>query len=644
MYSDRGYPYAELGNSEIIGTVPSYTAANRPNLKDIPNGVLIHNLDTGCLELSDSNNQLWITVGCGSFVTSGSQLSLGTPTDGTYTDGALPLNPSGTISDAIDEINEYLLSTSVIVLASHLGTTDGNTNGFLIDPAFAIGRVASPTSSGSPFYTGSWDDNSNRDITQASSITWSTTDRITDLQGGTVTANYIDGAGATLHTELLAPDGSLSNQSSTVSGYITITGLISKGTYKEGYLSINIPINTFFSSNSGYLKIEITHTVGSNVYQQDLEFFKDAGNSPAIVSQSMALVSAPIKYLSGIKFATISGVTYPIINFDLSVSGVWADTYRSDPVLAQTSNFGIPNYTLTYNSAAVTKAGISPPTAPFKYNEDFIYDENRTITAVGFTAPDENNSYPQVRFVVRDPFNTVNGVYFGPVNRILVNTYGDISTDNAEYFQDEDYRVKVTDSGITTLSSINGTGRGSDAWDSLESLIVNTGLQVINGALIYPQEDFSATSPVTNPNYIPAYGTGNRVYLRRFKDLTGAAKSNGVLRIDGLTESDRAAGNILVDIKVVGTHIPGDALQGPGNEGTGWLSLNTNYNSATFLGDDGDGCFTTVNSLSSPYFEFTLGGFSTAYAGNNAILIRLTFKDPDALSKRITGLEITDWS
>lgn len=641
-YSDRGFAYAELSQTgEIIGLVPSYLPEERPSLKDSPKGIIIHNRLTECLEISDPDNDRWI-----SFCSSGCGCPVGEPTDGSFDDGALPIDPSGTVADAVDLINEYLVSSMFFDYASHLGTMDGKTNGFLVEPSFAIGRVASPSSYGNPYYTDSWDTDTNRDITNQSSLVWQLVNnqRITDVQSGTISLNYYNGNNDLIHTELLVLDGTLNNQQSNPDSHIQVSNIIQLGNRKEGFLRIDVPVGSLIT-NGGYLRGLITHTINLVSYSHPiLEFFLDPAPSPSIVTQGVSLEVTPEKYLSGVKFATISGSSRPQLRLRASVSGVWKDTYRADPVLVQTSQLGITDYVIPYNSSSVTKQGITPPISPFKYNEDFVYNEVKEIIGINILNPDSSGAYKQVRYIVRDPFNSVNGSYFTPIPQVLINTYPPASTDLLELFTDEEYRLESSSIGTKDMIDIHGTGRGIDAWDSPTSLISRSGLQVINGALVYPQLDFSAFAPVPNPNYIPlAAGPSDLVYIRRFKDTSGTARTNGILDIEGLLELDRSNKNILIDIRVVGDHILGNGTQGAGNEGTGWLSLNIPFNIATFLGDTGDGCFVTTQSLTAPYFEFTLGGFSTAYAANNAIEIRITYKYPSGLTKRITKVEITDW-
>lgn len=643
-YSNRGYAYADVNRTgEIFGLISFFTNTDRPPLTDIPGGIIIYNIESECFEISDPDNNRWISI-----CSSGTGGILGLPTDGTYTDGPVDIDSTDTIADAIDKINEYLATVPTIEYSSHLGTTDGNTNGIFTSPNFTVGRVSSPASYGTPFYTGTWDDDTNRDLTNQSSFIWqlSALEKVTDLQTGILEVKFYNGDNVLVSTETLSPDGTINDQSSSPNGYIVIEDLEEVGTRVEGKVKLNVPINTLLSGNSGFLRIEVKHTVGVNVYTHPaLEFFKDSSGSPSISTQSLTLISTPVKYLSGVKFATISGVTYPVVNVNMTSNSIWSDTYRADPLVVESSQFGIANYNVPYNSNNVTKNGFSPPPAPFKYNQNFVYSENKSITNSNVTNPDVNGNYKTMRFVVRDPFSTVNGSSFSPAPQILINTLPQQSTSTLELFTDELYRLEESSSGTLTMSSIEGTGRGADAWDSSLSLNSRPGLQVINGRLVYPKLDFASTVPDINPNYTSISGSeGDLVYIRRFKDPNDTARSNGILRIDGLSETDRASKNILIELRVVGNHVDGNGIQDIGNEGTGWLSLNDDYNIVLFEGDDGDGCFVTTQSLSAPLFEFTLGGFSTAYAANSAIEVRVTFKNPAALNKAITRMEITNWS
>ncbi|RKZ24562.1 hypothetical protein DRQ26_07285, partial [bacterium] len=436
--------------------------------------------------------------------------------------------------------------------------------------------------------------------------------------------------------------GTTNVQSSTPSGYITINSLQTVNTRVEGNITLTVPTSALLSSVGGYLRVDAEHTISGSTYPEQVEFFLDTAAGPSIATWSGSLASSPVKFLSGVKFATYSGATSPQLAFNLAASGIWANTYRGDPLAIDPSEVGMGSYIVAYNSSTVTKAGSTPPVAPFKFNEDFIYSETKPITQANVVNPDNNGNWSTIYAETRDPFSNVDTASYQPL--VLINTYSNESTDVLETFYDEDYRL-LANSGTTSLGSIHGSGRGSQAWDSTKHLATVSGLQVINGRLVFGSQDFSSYSPVGSPNYTSLSSTiGDAVYVRRFRDSNGSARSRGILRIEGMTETDRTTKNVVVDLRVVGPHITGSGTQGPGNTGTGWLSLNTSYNSATFVGDTGDGCFTTSQGQVAPNFEFTLGSFSTAFAANKAIEVRITYKNPAALNKTISKLHIIDWN
>lgn len=646
-FSDRMFPYATWGKSgQMFGMVGFFHTPDRPPLDQVPTGTLIVNLDTGFLEISlcdpDYPPPRWLAI-------SGTRLDLGLPTDGTYADGLLTLSGDMSIADAVDAINEQLLiccSSGIVTdFASHLGTTDGNTDGRLVSPGFSLGRVASPDSPGSPFYTGGWDNDTNRDLTDASTLTWELGggEKVTDLHTGTITAEY--STSGVFHTETLTLDGTVNPQSSTPNGYITASLLSNhpQAAVIEGFVSVSIPLNVLLGggSQSAKVNVDVEHEVISGTsYTQDIDFFKDGGSAPSISNQSVQPGTIIPRYLSGVQFMSTSGASHSSILFVISSLNLWEDTYRSDVLLVNSANYGVPNFTVNYNGADVYKTGV-PAATPYEHDEDFVFSGSRDIT-LSVVNPDENGNFLTMSAQVRDPFNVTNGPAFSGVPSMLINSFPASSTDLVENFVDEDYRLNSTSGSIAGLS---GSNRGVREWDSTETLVTASGLQVVNGALIYPQHDWSVYVPTPNPDYtgIPAATpSGGLSYERQYASTS--ARTNGVIRIEGMTEADRTNRDIIVEIRVVETHQPGNPTQGPGNLGTGWLSLNDPFNLGSFAGDDGDGCFVNTGGFSAPNFEFTLGGFSTAFSENNAVEVRVTYPNTAAgRSKRITKMEMTTW-
>lgn len=114
-FSEVGYVYVEKGRSgEQRGLVPFYTTSGRPDPSEVPYGTLSYNVDLDLLEISKPNGS-WTPVTSGissTFSGTSSDIELGTPTDGNYTDGAITLTATTKVADAIDLINEYIATIS----------------------------------------------------------------------------------------------------------------------------------------------------------------------------------------------------------------------------------------------------------------------------------------------------------------------------------------------------------------------------------------------------------------------------------------------------------------------------------------------------------------------------------------------------
>lgn len=654
MWSDRCFPYAILGkSSKHQGMIGFFRSEDRPPLSQVPTGTMIVNLDTFQLEISLCDPTYpparWLTT-----MISGNQIVLGDPTDGFYSDGMVAISGGMTVADAVDAINEQLTiccsgGGGVPEFASHLGTTDGNTDGLLVSPNFTIGRVSSPTNSG--FYAGNWDDDINKDLTDTSSLVWEldTGEKITDLHAGTLTVNYITGTGIQ-HTEVLSLDGSTNNQASTPNGYITVSNLSNNPgapSIVEGFLSITVPIDVILgaSDQSGKITVQIEHEVTESViYDQELEFFKDAAEAPSISNQEVYPGTVYTKYLSGVEFVSSSGSFNSTLTLVVESPDIFKDTYRADPLLLNSSNYGVPNFTISYVSSEVTKEGGSS-VYPFMSEDDFVFSGSREITQ-SVVNPNSAGQFLTISAQVRDPFNNFTGAGFSGSPAFLLNTYDPSSTDTLELFVDEDYRLDPSSSGSSISGpSISEEDRSPREWNSQQSLVTYSGLQVVNGALVFPQDDWSSYFPAGNPDYtslsgiVPAEGLS---YNRQYRSIS--AKSNGILRVEGMTELDRTSGYVKIFIRSVGPHIQGNPTPGAGNTGTGWLDLSKPFDFGLFNGDDGDGCFITTGGLSAPNFQFSLGNFSTGFSENNAIEVMVIYPNTvQGRSKRITRMEITDW-
>jgi len=219
-----------------------------------------------------------------------------------------------------------------------------------------------------------------------------------------------------------------------------------------------------------------------------------------------------------------------------------------------------------------------------------------------------------------------------------------ISTSSTEVgFEDfnaaETYRLK-TNLNYDLIGNIT-TG----AWDSDQSLLDGSvghtdGLQVTEGKLIYPNNDYSTTTIINSPTFNDGgvggsardytTATGTRKYLRYFKQ-TSPTTANFIINIAG-------SGGTFVDR---GTALTGNnihlRIKAPTE--TGWLDAYNDFSTGQFNDDDGarsatDGAGRAFNTN----WGLTIGTKSTANSGGN-IVVEITVGA--SFTGEITGITFT---
>jgi len=141
--------------------------------------------------------------------------------------------------------------------------------------------------------------------------------------------------------------------------------------------------------------------------------------------------------------------------------------------------------------------------------------------------------------------------------------------------------------------------------------------------LRYPQTNYSQ-------GFIPQTGqpdysgrTGNKVYLRAFRD-TNDPHNSGILKLVGLALANiQSEGQVKVELKLPGR--------------TGWLDLGKPFDAGTFTGADGDGC---RMAASGDEFAWTAGVNSTAQSGW-MVVVRITLKS--AAAPLLTEMRLLGW-
>jgi len=273
---------------------------------------------------------------------------------------------------------------------------------------------------------------------------------------------------------------------------------------------------------------------------------------------------------------------------------------------------GMNDVYVAYNDSSVS--GVSDPPV---YNEAMTVSSKQIVLDQSNVCSDDG----KLTATPRDPHGDGTAATESITDKRLINTYGNVSTNLIEQFQDEQYRLPQTWDFDDTSSTLTGN------WDSTQ-VLSNGDAQVFNGKLIYPQTDFtSGYLPSQNTSADYSGFTGDQVYYRSFSQ-TGTPHNSGSIRLGGITWSDVSSGLIKVEIR-----LPNQ---------TGWLDCSKDFNAATFTGADGDGCH-TGHTESGGYLtiNWSSGTFSTEDSGYR-YYIRITITS-GASNKEITYLAEVGW-
>jgi hypothetical protein len=432
-------------------------------------------------------------------------------------------------------------------------------------------------------------------------------------------ANYVDGLiEQNINNYNVTGSGSPINKGSASFSYGTFNVEYVKQ-YQNFFLyktwKAKVTINDFATLRTGYSYIEIVHEldiITNDVPRHEVrtsnicEFFIDRRTQAIQVTDFTMETNEPeYKYLSGVRYYD----TGTIWKLKTKIAGAFNLTYPTNEIPLTLNGWpGMTNMNIPLNSMNVQK----PP-----FYEDVIDLTNTVVEQEG------NAFSANARIAIN--VNNIYGKqqkYFSNSDNIHVCSFSGSSTDLSEKFYEELYRFPKADYD-TIPTGVSGK------WDSNQpiNIIGRTswyGLQVFPGKLIYPTKNFvNGMLPTGNPNYTNLHG--DLSYYRAFKG-TKISRSQGTLRITGISAADLLSNKIKVEIK-----LPAQ---------TGWLLLNNDYNYTSFKGQDGNGCWINRLDQNNSDFQFTLDKYRTE--GSNFILIvKITMKEEYKFE--ITRLEITDW-
>ena len=530
---------------------------------------------------------------------------LGTPPDGSYTGGIIPLVNTDQTNFAIDEFNELftdLAPADALVLGGDIQYTFTEYSGKLSTSSLFFDNL-SPGDSVTTIMT----DSSFTALSPAQTTTHNDADLGTLVI--TLNSNPID----TFNYGTAFVEGERTgNQSyppaNAPNDYLTITSVGKYNDFRK-WQKANFSVNfgAIYGNadlTGGENGIQVYHDTGSVINSTSIKtlFYDPETFRPSVNGSPTIIEDTPvIKELSGVNYYT----TNSTFDIDAQIDHLFQYTYIQTPItLALT---GMASVIMDITDGSIS--GVSTPP---------VWNETTTITNKSVTLDTANltSNDARVNVTPADPQGDGSAQQSGSENR-LINTYATTSTTLTESFVDENRRLPAG-----AYDSVPGAITGS--WTSGDDL-VDGNSQVYNDSLVFPANDFSA-------GYLPAQDAGSdysafagdQLYYRAYYDSVNP-HSSGTLEIDGITQAD-LGGDIELELK-----LPTQ---------TGWLDLGTLFNAGTFTGVDGDGSATSYSQGGTVLtINWTAGTFSTADSGDMYIL-KITHANTN---EEINSADETGW-
>jgi len=483
---------------------------------------------------------------------------LGTPTDGTFMDGALStLSPTMLVADAIDAINEFLLTISPVV-----PTLQGTT---LSRNAGETGKIGFGSFNQVLGYINPTSNNTNDLFTNSGSkagIFNASTTITGNLADGVIGSGFDNNAfgKANQGTLVLKVNnntvGTVNLSSTTAAiGYGAGSGFsvsaVKYATFESGNPSV-VPYRTgtyrVLPSNlvKGSNTIVVQHTGVETYTTNSFELIVDDNvEDTSIVQGISGLSMGGIVQLSGVKYHTAGSLVYYA-----TIQKAYKHTYSSGnithPVAARLSS--VP--TATFPGVVTNSSD------PINLNQTISIDTSNRILNDGVAI---NTNVPKT-LTRSQTFSTVSGY------NLLVDPFTTSGSSNTvENFCNEGYRM-YEGAGITTNTTYSGVAGGSPfTWNSSANMSLagneQNGLIFYNGSLKSPKNtlnngNFSSivNGPSTNANYSGM--TGNLTFLRYFYFGGALGFANFTLSFtsSGTSFGSTASGNtVKVEAMIPGT-------------------------------------------------------------------------------------------
>jgi len=496
--------------------------------------------------------------------------AIGQPTDGTFSDGLLPLTSGDTIADTVDSFNELfaVLAPSPAPSLTNISKTGTGT--------YVAAKLSFGTSNNDVGYTlvstaagntavdinGSYNIGGTRlGVTNGTNITGILNDNV--IAGSSYPADSFGDADKGklklyLNNVLIDSLNLSGTTASTSSTRMTVSAaspvLTGNGSpfnffkYRTG--TYTIP-NSLFLNGMNYLRIlhdKITSTGQTNY----LEFVYDPDLSVMAFSTSPTLTSLN---LVGSKF--ISGVQYHAsgtVNYSASTNNVYRNTYSlsttafsypsrvnlSDATTITKSGVGIITETNANKNLPALNPGVSNP-AQTKLNlvSTHTINVSKVLGTIGTFGKIETN------FTITHPLKTTLLGGVATMTGFLLDGTNQVNNQTTEDFDGELNRMQNRSYVSDTFAVANSS---TYLWDSTQSLMGaspthNNGLLIFNGELLYPNSTYLTSQYGinsgnfagithgygTNPNY--SLASGIRQHTRRFISTNSVTQSSLIIDI-----------------------------------------------------------------------------------------------------------------
>lgn len=448
---------------------------------------------------------------------SGSSGTLGTPTDGTYSDGYFNTWTPGvtTAADAFDDINELL---ALLAPAAPLGL-NGSTLNVVTAPALYTAKVSAGLSAVSDNWyqagitTGST--LNNKYYVTGTYTLASSPDSIFFAGKAGDTASYgtvshiLYNSTYTSGTAVSFVDLTTNPTPTYTLGTMRVTAL---GTTNTIWNKANARIYVYTQSGEGYAGNTLMwspSSIGSTSETNKYELWKDtysASNATPSFSSgpTNSVITEVFKWLSGIPYYDLG--TNWHVEF-IAASGIFNRCYNATRVA---------NVTATgLNTISLTGEESGTPVYSATYDRSSSNYVNVTLNASNQSSFNKYLTVGLYKVIGSTSSNTAINYY--------INTYGNVSTSKIEYFQDEAFRL------------VNDTLGSGTAFTSTNNLAHNNA-QVRSGSLRVPlQSDYNTQWGGSAIDY-----SGDTIfeYQRYFSHTSPSPTKSGALSFSGITATD----------------------------------------------------------------------------------------------------------